>query len=435
MADFGKQIRGCQMIHEVYAGTLTTRLAGVLNRLYGVDGQATLNRPLRSSISVGGILYNAHGVCRLFVGGIYGEEMAKAVAYGYSNPAQIRGAGGWHPLAWAEGQSTWENVIRHVVRPNDILELHGHSAGGMIAEVIAKLASIQYPDMRISIDTYGSPCPSHLGVWAPHSRVDRGRWMNTDDPVPMVPWSTLPDGDQIGLILFGSQILLPGGEGPSPHLFRQPAGGHKMRAGRIVDGIWPYTTRSPQNAMERWMRGREDAVEQHAIDTYQEEFRRCESGSPEGWEVVAAASGTVSSAPPPSNVVMPFPLPYPSVENSFVAMRVSPDGIASDPSGTVLGRFTITGGKMGFLKINPRHEFKQVKVGNQWQVRIGQRIVAECDSPHRPRTLVRRLNSALRGIGTYNSINIDELIGGLQDWLTEASQSEEYSRPPVRIIT
>src|SRR6185369_6216305 len=67
------------------------------------------------------------------------------------------------------------------------LDVVGYSAGGVVGTYLVKRLKLNNTQKKLRLITFGSPRAvnaDNLGVWA---NVPRTRWMNDNDPIPLVP--------------------------------------------------------------------------------------------------------------------------------------------------------------------------------------------------------------------------------------------------------
>lgn len=127
------------------------------------------------------------GVSAMILGGCskaaHGTQYVDAI----SPPINYSIADGANP--WLVQVATYqvEYSISNRILPNSRIIVAGHSMGGATAFVIARLLMQRYPNFAISVITYGAPRPGPSALAHTLSNIDICRWMNVEDPVPMVP--------------------------------------------------------------------------------------------------------------------------------------------------------------------------------------------------------------------------------------------------------
>jgi len=154
---------------------------------------------------------------------------------------------------------------------------------------------------------------------------------------------------------------------------------------------------------------------------------------PDGFETRPTSTGSHGGAVL-ANVVIPFPLPWaPAAPDVVMPVTIDRSGVISDVTGRVVGSSTLGINAMSFLRTSPKIQFKKVKVGNTWQVRWRETIVAVSDPGKTPNALVKRLNNMIRGIGTNNTVYQANLFDALLELFQQASADVRLCRPTMRV--
>jgi len=390
--------------------------------------EAVFNKPTSSHVVV-----NSADKVRVFISGIKGKQGATNVALGYAGGSPIPTEPGFNSWLGSDARTIWYFWFREQFRGYKRVEIHGHSAGGVVAEALAKLLSRLYRGVPIDVHTYGSPAPGVSGICVNGEQYTRERWMNQDDAVPLVPWCRLGPNEFMGLYLFGLLSGVPSSQVATPHRFVQPGSGIRMESGRVTSGDNPRISSDPQRQVSLWMEGEEGAVEAHSVDSYFRKMTTYTRDFPAGIRLAPVAEVSEPAADVNVVAVAPFAIPGQVVDSLPVPIRIRADATAVDPQNQAVGTATISEVPMSFLRINPRKAFKLAKVGRTWQVTMGEAVVMVADTPKVPRTIVKRLNGMLRGIGTDNTVRLDAFIAALQNWMTNAASDVTYCKPPMRV--
>lgn len=144
--------------------------------------------------------------------------------------------------------STIFNTMRAAqVGAQQNVEIVGHSLGGAVAVVLAQVLGQLATGQAVRIRSYGAPKPGGQSVMRVASGLKIGRWMCTDDPVPLV----MPTiGDDIALALIYGALSLVRVE-----YFLQPWGGLNIDpGGNITSGVFPSTAvLDPITEIAAWM--------------------------------------------------------------------------------------------------------------------------------------------------------------------------------------
>jgi hypothetical protein len=433
MPDFARGRRGAEMIHFAYASSRQPIIVDALRRIFNETRPTEIIIIGTTGVCHGGIVTRSGTTVRIFLAGVYHASTRIAMLQGYTAVGYPVNRPTWNVGVKTTGEWYWREVLQNLVRQNDTVELYGHSAGGCVCEFLATILQAQQRGADLAIDTYGSPCPGTASACIPETRIDRQRWMRFDDPVPLVPFAEMPRS--IFIAAFLAQFLVGGVEDivPHPEIFRQPGAGFRIQGDAWSIGWVPIIDGSPIQKVQDWVSGDLAPGTAHDNDVYALTLRHLQQRFGENTNELPSTAPPRQPRPVEINLVMPFVLPYRVSPNDTVTVAIGPNGEVVDSAYRPIGTATIGEPPMSFVKINPKKAFRQVRVGRQWQISIGERVVAVADIPKRPRTLCKRLNGMLRAIGTDNTIYLAELMAGLQEWMTAAAGDEEYSRPTIRV--
>lgn len=430
-----KSEKGLTMIRAVGEPFPDADIRLIMRRLYPETAPSSLVLPgIRSAFGRSALVWSSAGL-RVFVAGISNQRQGITVALGFADGSVARTSEYFNATIWAEMRAWYNRFVQPNIDAVSRVELHGHSAGGAACEALAKMLSHVSLVESINIDTYGAPSPCYAGHAATDYRVSRRRWMNAEDVVPLVPWTTISTGEHIGMYVFGRATGATQEQAANPSRFTQPNIGYRMESYGVVPGQNPRVHGDPLTRMEAWIAGDQAANNAHSIEHYLAKFRAWGREFPAG--VPIREVHPLPDRSGPVNVEFAAPLRQPTQTEQVVAVptRIRLDSIALNSLSQVVGRAIVGVPDMSFLKVNPKRAFRLVRVGNFWNVSIGNQIVIECDEPKTPRTICRRLNSVLRGFGTQNAVNIDALVDGLRTWLDSASQDTATCNPVLRIVT
>lgn len=113
-------------------------------------------------------------------------NMAINLMNGYATPALIEGA---KENAWAKAAAQWIVQTareRHMPSTTKYV-LAGYSGGGMICQSLAQALSGSPDGPSVRLSTFGSPREAQASICNALAHQDVIRWMNNDDPVPLIP--------------------------------------------------------------------------------------------------------------------------------------------------------------------------------------------------------------------------------------------------------
>lgn len=433
MINFAEHVTACTLLSEAYYANRIDIAIRTAEARWPGEGRIVGFRPGR--VSSGGYAFRIDGeqTVRVFVTGVSNRAMSQNMALGYANPIDEGQAGRWNRHARLDAGDLWDNQLREMLRPHDRVHLYGHSAGGAVVEAAAVLVRRALPDTDVRIITYGAPCPSEGGACLPMALSDRQRFMSWNDPVPLIPFASVAMGDLI--ILYAANATPARGQlnGPAPWQFRQPPGGLRIRGGTISANELPYVLDRQLERVNDWVNQVPASGIAHDINIYRSEFSQLLREYPVGWERAPRSTIPARQGMEPIQVVMPFDLPWQRGVDLVMPMVIRPNGIASDVAGSTLGQASITREKTMFLKLGPRLKFKKVKVGQTWQVMLGDAIVLVADQKKVPGAFVRHANRMVRSIGDTNTIWADAFLAAMMNLFQVAAVDATQSRPLMRV--
>jgi hypothetical protein len=130
---------------------------------------------------------------------------------------------------------------------------------------------------------------------------------------------------------------------------------------------------------------------------------------------------------------MPFELTRTDDVRLVVPINLSPVGIALDDAGGKVGTVTVEEVRRMFLRVNPKDQFRKVKIGAMWNVYLGNLVVLVSDEPRTPTTFVRAANRMLRAIGSNNTIFNGAFFTQLEALFLRMSSDPAVCSPLLRI--
>jgi len=154
----------------------------------------------------GHVLYvrDSNGFGNVFIPGIPSRDYVRAFAIGYAQATSVRG--------YAEKANQYavqivleiSSLIGQIARtqPPRQYRLYGHSAGGMIAEIMGR--SLAEAGASVcQIITFGAPKPGLPGCSLTGEPPIKVRWVNHGDPVPTLPGGHV-GGRFVGMAVAGA---------------------------------------------------------------------------------------------------------------------------------------------------------------------------------------------------------------------------------------
>lgn len=431
MINWPKLVEAATVVRDIENGTAQTWTLA-FNDLRG----GFLNPPRRTQ----GILGRASPVSTQYWH--YDPEFKKLNVYATGVSGAIGGAvyfrgyaagrrrdfGLFNAEAITQAESIYAN-IRQAIGTSlvDQINWYGYSAGGAIGEAFLRVWRYRNTHTAVMlIDTWGSPAAADSGSYMSVPSGFRHRFFRRNDAVPFLPTTRLRDGSIVSVVQAGHQYV-------ENAAYVQPGQGIQLETVGVRYANNPSTNSdNPELALSSWFNSIEPYSSAHRNDAYLRDFQR----------MLAIYGGW---GPEPTNTEPPSP-PITPVEVQ-VARELLPPRIGASPTVVTLNRTTIAMNRIGrspgkmvfgafptmYLRVNPKKAFRKVKVGDQWQVRLGEQVVLASDTKYLPAAFVKAGNRMLRSVGLHNTVYLNNLIAGLQDWLQNAAVDETYCKPTMRV--
>lgn len=279
--------------------------------------------------------------------------------------------------------------------------LGGWSLGGAIAQNVPRLC--QTPELRTvnwSCDTFGAPRSGGNSIATAIATYGaNARWMNENDPIPLVPPRPL---DFVGL------PLVAGAAGAIEFSrYVHGPGGRSMAAnGEITPSVLPRTASSSFLASLatwyfQWDAGNEP---DHAIGTYVTRLERSEA-------FYTHTQGRANNrVEPPANAPVQQVQRHEAVVAQAIVNLERQQGM--DPVDVPVQRL-----------------FVARRIGRVWMVLLGESVVSMPGSRRAARSLARHGNEFLRSLQNKAFVSKDGLNGALADYLALASSPDGGFRP------
>lgn len=458
------RINALRILQLINGDARQVAIVGELVEQFGEDlTHADLRYVVNGGVSKGAVFVRCKGVVKIIIAGVYNNASSLAMMIGYNNPQNAGMNTRWN-------FSVESNFLAGPFRAwiadcdaSDSIEIYGHSAGGALAERVARYARDVLPETKITLDTFAAPAAAQPGEVCNAFDVQRRRWMLHGDPVPMLPQWVDPLG--IGGALAMAASVRPGFRIEAQRLleFRQP-GRSILIDMRFPDG-WAFSRNSvpPSEAAQKianWITGEGDERTLHDSSAYLTTFRSLQrqgrpfppaAPDPRRWELVATATGVVAPPPvhhpnvvlplaPPPDIVMPFILPWappagvPSAGGiTMIPITIEPDGRVAGPDGSTSLATIRRNDPMAMTKLRPKKAFRLVKVGDNWQACLNDVIVLQGTQRYKPAAFVRRGNAFLRAIGSRSLLYPTSLLAALSAWIAGAAAGGDFASPPINI--
>lgn len=286
-------------------------------------------------------------------------------------------------------------------RANNIIA--GWSLGGALAEQVSAVYRSQQDGTFTHYVTFGSPRIGGPSQNAAISRAAGMRWMNDQDPVPLIP-PHLSESFLYTATLSARQALRISHIG-------QPAGGYQITAAGTgsAQEIPTGSTWGGTISIAAWALGQDsDGQNQHAIILYQRRLAAMAAAD------ARDANRSIQTAPTES--VSDLSRRAYSEANARVnrAYRSAGQQQTSVPQ-----------------ELPPSRSMRAYKIGSEWVVYFGDNLIAVGPEKKRARALARVGNDFLRRLQLQSLVEVDELESCLTAYLVDASIDGNGWTPPI----
>jgi Lipase (class 3) len=289
----------------------------------------------------------------------------------------------------------WADVRAYMSYSPTKIYIGGWSAGGGTAFAGMANRSIVWTQSQApTVHTFGSPKPfgTDLRTLA-ESRANIARWMNADDPIPLVPPTALDNPLSVPVV--GIRASFAAG------YYVQPHGGLILNSvGNITAGILPFNvvtnwTTSLVNWYFQWEQGGDP---EHLISTYSSRLQL--------WLDRNAQLGT--HGPIGGGDEVPVAIPRGTITRAQQA--VAQTIVNLERTQNLLP-----------VVVPPVNLFKAVRLARIWYVTFQGQVVALGGTKKGARRLAQNGNDFLRNLQNRPAVDIGTLEGALGSYLASAS--------------
>lgn len=339
----------------------------------------------------------------LFAAGVDNELQAASIVGAWSLPIPFPGVG-YVPTFFSQMASRIAEFMRGVGRPNPPrLYFTGHSYGGLLAQATLRYFQFYgFGNSRVAI-SYGSPRVGGSQFKSTMSAASNTRWMNHDDPVPLLP-PEIPAALSYGL---GLPTAVIGNWSQFDHA----GGGIVLDVdGRPSPGILPPFGQIEGGAsLMGWLvKAATDQSSSHSIPEY---VRRLTALAP-------------LTAAPPTVTVHVGP-----AEPTHTAQRGSTNVAINQWRDTIV--HTGAAQAASILRVPPERAFRTFKVDGLWWVTFGGFLVAIGPTRKRAGAMATRGNEFLRRLQRMAAVDINALGSLMPIYLEAASTPDNGFDPPI----
>lgn len=414
-------------------------------RAYGVPGFVNTISTLNTS--AGCAIVSVNNLHRIYLAGVSGPTMGETVARGYLLSRQVVQNPDVNEAFLVDAITIFNRLEPFTFGGDHQFELYGHSAGGAIAELLAKALS-RVPSFSVSrIMTMGAPKPSAAHRILEGPDVERLRLMIFGDPVPFLPTSALDGVSSIALgFLRTAQVARF--EEPN-HLwdFRHGSGGLVALNRQLIDSVDALPTAAAAERLNSWIAGTGPETRLHSIGQYIHTLRLLLNGSELPIEgAIRERHGAMDRQ---VNLVLPIQLRAPGSANIVGPRIVMRDDVPATPNDRPLvgiltdGKVTIPGvgsfsvettrgiSNMMIRYIPPYLKAKVQKVGTKWVVIWYDALIYQNDRASPCKTMAKSLNRFLRTMQATGTLFRDPLLTAMTGFMLAAADPANGTRPPL----
>lgn len=287
--------------------------------------------------------------------------------------------------------------------PGNLWVIAGHSLGGAVAQIIAGRVKATSRLAGVNVCTFGAPKPTAHAFCAEINSCDTARWMNDNDPVPLIPPSSL---DSLAVLLVFSVR-----ENQRFQNFDQPHGGIQLFAGGTTEARkYPDTAAiNTVTNLAAWLASIDQARNTaHDMPAY-----------------VSRLAFIVNQAPPSG----PPPAPTDESGADDAASRRS----LTDSQKRVLQRLVANEAARhaGPRSIPLEVKAQSLKVGNVWQVQLAGEMIAVTSRRRTAASIVRKFNAMLGAVLQQGLVSKEGVKAGVDKFLDMASTPGSGVRPQL----
>jgi hypothetical protein len=399
--------------------TLGLFLLDLVDRLYDEGAQQSLiTRCQIAGVNVHESVYFAATASRpawfwcvtddghsLFVGGgTENYEQGKALLDSYTNTNRA-------PLGSVNNYlATIANEIVNATGFADFLTsptmvFGGHSLGGALALVVAAICRISRPEADISCTTFGAPRSGGIGWRALNQLSEVKRWMNDNDPVPLVP-PTISQCPPLAVVYSAEELRVFADQ---QHI----VGGEEIHPDGSTDAVIlpSVASISPTTDLASWL---VSLVRNVASPHQTAEYKKRLALIP----VLANVPGGRVDANAPAEV-------FPPVRNADIQREIRNVRQGIVVIGEAQGQ--------GPVLIPPEQLFRAVKIGQVWYTAFGTRIIAIGPRRRRAGLLAQAGNAFLRRLQRQSQVDPFTLEQTFEAYLRAASDPTSGIKPTLKI--
>lgn len=392
-----------------------------------------------------GIVVNEDDIADFFICGIENEGQANLVVRGYTAILPSSPEGTFNSYFWAVAADVFRGAeLARNLGGVRAFRLWGHSAGGGVVEVAAKIMDRHGLPIH-SVCTYGAPKPGVSGSCLDNVSTHRNRYMNYNDYVPMIPHAALRREDPRSIAL---DVLL---RNAAPWRCTHGSGGILVTSRAQRPAIDAQGDRSPLAGVQAWLYGERPVVDAHSIDAYvrvlsslavremplapppvttfpplRPPVRNALVEEP-NFVLEMGRSGPPSS--PGIGYVLPINIPLPETGVPGVAAIVQADRLLLADGSTV--PVTREGRKMAQAKLRGRLKMKYVNAGSAWVVVWNDFLIATFSRPSSAKTFCSAGNRFLRLMRNNGALYMPIFVEAFTSWITIAAAGDPDYQPPL----
>lgn len=341
------------------------------------------------------------GTCLICMDGATRLQQYQSLAASYASPGSDRRYGYASDYLMQLASVVLADAVGSTYLPAPRVILAGQSLGGAVMVALGAGIKSQYDDLSISVLTFGSPRSGGYELARTYSVIDITRYMNNDDPVPLIP----PRGNtsRISLATVPPSALLQWNRMDHTRggvlLFED---GSTVPADLPSDDLVPF-----DKDIVSWLASMvQGESNPHSVPTY-------------AWRIRAAMA--LNPQAPRPVVTEPDPEPRNHTTGREMAAMIQ------EVTKPIRAQGDVQAGTPVHI---PREKaFRPVKRGSVWVCLFNERVVGIGPKERRARSMARNGNRLLRAMQPMSVVEVDAMLGAWDQYFGAASDPTKGFEP------
>lgn len=366
-----------------------------LNRIIEDDGNRILDSIAISNPTTGTYCYACWvpNETFIFIGGLTQRSEAEALWNGYLGPRTILPHSPYpNPYIQEQYQLLYNDIVSRFLTSEKIT-VAGHSFGGALAPKFR--FGVNAPQTNAENNkaiSFGAPCTYTSTTSPGFLSRDLIRYMNSDDPVPLVPF--------MDSVAFGASWFYGAHQLTNLRSFRHVGRGLNLGLDNtLFDADLPVAAEASRTAsITSWLQqAGQGLINAHSLDTYVARLA-----------AVRAANPRLPVPTPPPHITEPRPIGHGNIA-----------GMVRDDVQTIVNDSHRRNNQPVVI---PRVQlFEARRNGRVWNVSFGGTIISTSMNKKRARGLAREGNDFLRRLQRQEVVSVDDMAAQFLQYLSVAS--------------